>query len=92
MLATYFSALVDYSSVLAKGERGLVLCIAPDQRQALVQRNYIEGTFDASPILSGLIVNRTADTLELSNGISIEVRAASFRRLRGVTTIAVIAS
>ncbi len=92
VLATYFSALVDYTSVLAKGERGLVLCIAPDQRQALVQRNYIEGTFDASPILSGLIVNRTADTLELSNQISIEVRAASFRRLRGVTTIAVIAS
>jgi len=92
VLATYFSALVDYSSVLAKGERGLVLCIAPDQRQALVQRNYVEGTFDASPILSALIVNRTTDSIELSNGISIEVRAASFRRLRGVTTIAVIAS
>jgi hypothetical protein len=38
-----------------------------------------------------LIANRTADTLELTNGISIEVRAASFRRLRGPTYVAVIA-
>ena len=70
----------------------LVLCIGPDQRQAKITRDYIEGVFDASPILSGLIVNRTSDTLELSNQISIEVRAASFRRLRGVTCVAVIAT
>jgi hypothetical protein len=92
VLATYIAALIDWSSVLSKGERGLVLCIGADQRQAKVQRDYIEGTFDASPILSGLIVNRTADTIELLNGIVIEVRAASFRRIRGLTCIAVIAS
>jgi hypothetical protein len=92
VLATYLAALIDWSEVLAKGERGLVLCVGPDQRQAKITRDYIEGVFDASRILSRLIVNRTADTLELSNGISIEVRAASFRRLRGVTCVAVIAT
>ena len=92
VMATYIAALVDWSAVLAKGERGLVLCIGADQRQAKVQRDYIEGAFDASPMLSGLIVNRTADAIELSSGITIEVRAASFRRLRGVTCVAVIAS
>jgi hypothetical protein len=91
-LATYFSALIDWSAVLAKGERGLVLCIGADTKQAKVQRDYIEGVFDASPMLSRLVVNRTADAIELSNGIMIEVRAASFRRLRGVTCVAVIAS
>jgi hypothetical protein len=91
-LATYFAALVDWSAVLAKGERGLVLCIGADTKQAKVQRDYIEGVFDASPILSSLVVSRTADAIELSNGIAIEVRAASFRRLRGVTCVAVIAS
>ena len=30
--------------------------------------------FEASPILKQLIANRTSDTLELTNGISIEVR------------------
>ena len=92
VLATHLAALIDWSGVLSKGERGLVLCIGPDQRQAKITRDYIEGVFNTSPILSGLIVNRTADTLELSNGISIEVRAASFRRLRGVTCVAVIAT
>jgi hypothetical protein len=91
-LATYFAALIDWSSVLAKGETGLVLCIGADTKQATIQRNYIEGVFDGSPILSRLVVNRTADSLELSNGIVIEVRAASFRRLRGPTCVAVIAS
>jgi hypothetical protein len=92
VLATYLAALVDWSSVLANGERGLVLCIGADTKQAVVQRNYIEGVFDASPMLSSLIVNRTADNIELSNGIVIEVRAASFRRIRGLTCIGVIAS
>ena len=34
----------------------------------------------------------TGNTIELSNNIIIEVRAASFRRLRGVTCVAVIAT
>lgn len=91
-LAAYMAALVNWKGILARGETGLVLCIGADQRQAKVQRDYIEGVFDASPMLSRLVVNRTADSIELSNGIVIEVRAASFRRLRGVTCLAVIAS
>jgi hypothetical protein len=92
VLATYLAALVDWSPVLVKGERGLVLCIGPDQRQAKITRDYIEGAFDASPVMASLVSNRTADSIELSNKISIEVRAASFRRLRGVTCVAVIAT
>jgi hypothetical protein len=83
---------VDWSGVLSRGETGLILCIGMDQRQAAIQRDYIAGAFDASPLLSSLVVNRTQDTIELSNGVSIEVRAASFRRLRGVTSLAIIAS
>jgi len=37
-------------------------------------------------------VNRTADTLELSNNITIEViRPASFRTLRGPTSVMIVA-
>lgn len=90
VLAAYLAALVDWSSLLAKGERGLALCVGVDTKQAKIQRDYIEGVFDGSPMLSRLVVNRTADAIELSNGITIEVRAASFRRNRGVTCVAVI--
>ena len=51
----------------------------------------IEACFERSPILKQLIANRTADALELTNGITLEVRPASFRKLRGPTYIAVIA-
>jgi hypothetical protein len=53
--------------------------------------DYCEATFERSPILKQLIANRTQDALELTNGISIEVRPASFRKLRGPTYITVIA-
>ena len=92
VLAAYLAAFVDWSPMLARGERGLVLCVGADQRQAKITRDYIEGVFDTSPMLSKLVVNRTADAIDLSNGTSIEVRAASFRRLRGPTAVAVIAT
>jgi hypothetical protein len=89
-LATYISGLCDHRDKLVPGERGVVLCIAPDQRQAAIVLEYATAQFESSPILRQLIANRTSDTLELTNGITIEVRAASFRRLRGPTYIAVI--
>jgi hypothetical protein len=87
--ATYLAGLCEHN--LVRGERGVVLCIAPDQRQAKIVLDYAEAAFMGSPILKQLVANRTADTLELTNGIAIEVRAASFRRLRGPTYVAVIA-
>ena len=91
VLAVFLAILVDHSGVLAPGERGIVLCIAPDQKQAKLALDYAEAAIAQSPILRQLIAGRTADALELKNGISIEVRSASFRRLRGPTYIAVLA-
>src|SRR6266481_2924196 len=78
VLATYIAGLCDHSDVLAPGERGVVLCIAPDQRQARISLDYAAAAFAATPILAQLIANRTTDALELTNGITLEVRAASF--------------
>jgi hypothetical protein len=88
-LAAYLAGLCEHP--LVRGETGIVLCIAPDQRQAKIVLDYCEAAFTGSPILKQLVVNRTSDTLELTNRINIEVRAASFRRLRGPTYVAVIA-
>lgn len=92
VLAAYLATLVDWRAVLSPGERGLVLLIGPDQRQARIQFDYISAVLDGSPLLSQLVTHRTSDTVELRGRIAIEVRAASFRRLRGVTCCAVIAS
>ena len=52
---------------------------------------YIDGILAATPLLTGLVTGRFVDTLTLSNGIDIVVRAASFRGIRGTTSVAVIA-
>jgi hypothetical protein len=84
-LAAYIAGLCKHP--LVSGERGVLLCIAPDQKQSSIVLDYASAAFEQSP---QLIANRTSDTLELRNGTNIEVRAASFRRLRGPTYIGCI--
>jgi hypothetical protein len=90
VLAAYIAGLCEHEA-LVPGERGVLLCVALDQRVAKIILDYAQACFEQSLILKQLISNRTSDALELINGISIEVRSASFRRLRGPTYIAVIA-
>jgi len=90
-LATYIAALCDHFDALVPGEHGVLLCVALDQRVAKIILDYAQASFERSPILKQLIANRTQDALELTNGITLEVRPASFRKLRGPTYVAVIA-
>jgi hypothetical protein len=90
-LACYLAGLCDHTDALVPGERGVLLCVALDQRVAKIILDYAEACFERSPILKQLIANRTADALELTNGITLEVRPASFRKLRGPIYVAVLA-
>ncbi|WP_020187729.1 terminase family protein [Methylopila sp. 73B] len=90
-LAVYLAGMRDYTSRLARGERAVVLIIAPDTRQARVLLDYAVGMLEATPVLAQLVAEKTADTLSLTTGIDIKVRAASFRRLRGLTAVAILA-
>src|SRR6266568_8977269 len=65
-LAVYLSALVDHSTRLSVGERGLCLCLAENTKQAGVALGYCAGIFEAVPLLRALVVNRTADCISLS--------------------------
>jgi hypothetical protein len=67
--ATYIAGPCAHSDALVAGERGILLCIAPDQRQATVTLNYIEAAFRGSPMLSTLVAGRVSETLRLTNGI-----------------------
>lgn len=91
VLATYLATLCDYSDVLVPGEHGLLLCVAPDLKQAAIVHGYIEGILTTSPVLRPLLAHSSRSTLSLTSGIDVETRAASFRRLRGVTCVAAIA-
>jgi hypothetical protein len=89
-MAAYYGGLCDYSRKLARGERGLVLLIAQDKRAAKVSLDYAEGAFDSTPMLRQLIKERRREELVLDNGITIEVRAPTFRGVRGVTCVVAI--
>jgi hypothetical protein len=58
-------------------------------KQAKVLLDYAEGALQSTPMLRQLIEQRNKDSLVLTNGITLEVRSASFRRIRGLTCIAV---
>jgi hypothetical protein len=89
VLAAYLGGLCDHT--LVPGERGVMLLIAPDQRQARISLDYASANFAQSPILKQLVVDSNSEAIHLKNRINVEVRAASFRRLRGPTYIGVIA-
>jgi hypothetical protein len=88
--ASYTAACCDHSDALARGETGVLLCVAQDQRVAKKILDFCEANLSDSEILRQLIKGRTQDSIELTNNISIEVRPASFRKLRGPTYVAVL--
>jgi hypothetical protein len=90
ILAVYMAALVDHKDCLSPGERGIVLLLGQNTKQAQVAFNYCAAAFEHLPLLSDLVKSVTADTISLNTGIDLEIRAASFRGLRGVTAVAVI--
>ena len=89
-IAVYLSCFCDWTDHLSLGERGMLLVVATDRRQARVIFRYIHALLMSVPELAAMIVRETAEILELSNGISIEVAAASFRSIRGPTLIAAL--
>jgi hypothetical protein len=89
--ATYISGLCDFSDVLKPAETGTFLCLAQDQRTAKQVLDYVEDNFRRSKILKSRFLRRTSDQIELTNNITIEVRAANSARLRGPTYIGVSA-
>jgi hypothetical protein len=89
VLAAYLGGLCDHP--LVPGERGVMLMMAPDQRQAKISLDYAAAVFEQSPILKQLVDDSNSETIRLKNRINLEVRAASWRRLRGPTYIGVIA-
>lgn len=88
LVAVYRACLCTYK--LAKGERGVVMVIAADRRQARVVFRYVLGLLNAVPMLAALVVRQTKDAIDLSNGISIEVKTASYKTVRGFTVVACI--
>jgi hypothetical protein len=90
LIAAFLAAFCDWSPYLTGGERGTIMIVATDRRQAATIFKYLKEMLSI-PLLAGLITRETNDTLDLANGITIEIQTASFRTIRGRTVVAGLA-
>jgi len=90
LVAVFLACFRDYSQYLAPGERGTVMIVATDRKQARVIFRYIRALLEQVPMLARLIERMDAETIDLSNRVTIEIHAASFRAVRGYTIVAFI--
>jgi phage terminase large subunit-like protein len=90
ILAAYIAGCIDHRHVLAPGEVGRVHLLAKDKEQAGEAFDKTSGAFEASPALRKLIESQTSSELTFKNHVSIRVQSASFRGIRGATSLAVI--
>src|SRR5207249_290057 len=79
-----------YDGILAPGERGVVMVLAADRRQARVIFRYVLGFVERLPGLRALVVRQTAEALHFANGVSVEIHTSSYRAVRGYTIVAAI--
>ena len=90
LIAVYLACFRDYSPYLSPGERGHVMILACDRKQARVIMRYITAFFENIPMLSKLVEHKGKESIELTNRINIEVHTTSFRAVRGYTVVAAL--
>jgi hypothetical protein len=90
LVAVYLATFKKYRQLLAPGERGTIFVLAADRKQARVIFRYVRGLLRGVPMLKRMVERETADTFDLTNSVTIEISAASFRSTRGYTLIAAL--
>ena len=87
LIAVWLACFRSYR--LAVGERGVVLVVAADRSQAKVTLNYVRALL-AHRMLSPLVASDRAESIDLTNGITIAIATASYRTIRGRTVIGAV--
>jgi phage terminase large subunit-like protein len=80
LLACFFASKAYHRR---PGESIYIGVFAPDRKQAGVTFRYVVGLLKSVPALAALIVSESKDSVELSNGVIIEVLTASVAAPRG---------
>jgi hypothetical protein len=94
LIAVFLACFKDWRPYLGPGERGTIMIVAADRKQARVIMRYVRGLITSVPMLAQL-VQRDRDgvsdiSLDLSNRVTLEVHTASYRTTRGYTIVAAL--
>ena len=90
VIAAVTAVNFDPRGKLRPGERAVVMLLAVDREQAKIAFNYIAALFREIPALAKLARRTTDDSIELNNGVDVEVHTNSFRSVRGRSLLCVI--
>jgi len=90
LVGVFLACFRDYRQYLSPGERGTVMITACDRKQARTIMRYVRALLERVPMLARLIERVDSQSIDLANGISIEIHTASFRAVRGYTIVAFI--
>jgi len=87
LIAVWLACFRSYQ--LVAGERGVVLVVAADRAQARVTLGYVRALLE-HPMLVPLVHADRAESIDLTNGITIAIATASYRTIRGRTVIGAV--
>jgi hypothetical protein len=90
LCAIFLALFKDWTPHLAPGERGTVLVLAADRKQAQSIMRYARALCEEVPLLAAKIERVTAEEIEFQGCVGIEVGTASYRTTRGRTLIAAL--
>ena len=90
LIAVFLACFRDYASCLGPGERGVIMVIATDRKQARVIMRYVTALLRAVPMLTAMILRQDAESVDLDNSVTIEITTASYRTIRGYTVLAAL--
>src|SRR3990172_8500227 len=90
LIAAFIACFGDFSRYATPGETLAVLCLAIDKPQARIVFRYLKAIINAIPVLKNMVVAEHVDEIELTNGVTIMVKASDFGGVRGPTVVAVI--
>jgi hypothetical protein len=90
LIAVFLACFCEWAPFLSPGERGTIMVLAADRKQARVIWRYAHALMTRIPMLRELIERETAEAIDLRNAVTIEIMAASFRSVRGYTLIAAL--
>jgi hypothetical protein len=90
LIAVYLACFHEWRKFLNVGERGTVMIVAADRKQARTIMRYIQGLLRSVPMLRALVENSTEERVNLRNRITVEIHTASYTSTRGYTIVAAL--
>ena len=90
LIAVFLACFRDYAPYLAPGEVATIAVLAANRQQARSIFRFVSGMLKATPLIASLVEDENAESIELANGVVIEISTASFRTTRGYSFAAVL--